>query len=123
MSDYQVSYVSIWSKDFAANREVFAGVLQMPIAYEDEDIVVFATEGAQIVLQRAHGADAGLDGTVQFGVSVANLDKVTKALQAANQQIDLDQEDIGLSQQVTVLKLPSGHTVEFVGEGETRQNH
>jgi hypothetical protein len=117
MSDYQVSYVSIWSKDFAANREVFAGVLHMPISYEDEDIVVFATQGAQIVLQRAYGADAGLDGTVQFGLSVSNLDKVTKALQAANQQIDLDQEDIGLSQRVTVLKLPSGQTVEFVGEG------
>jgi hypothetical protein len=115
MSEFQVSYVSIWSKDFAANRDVFANVLQIPISYEDEDIVVFATAGAQLVLQRAVDADAQLDGTIQFGLNVKNLDKVTTALRAARQKIELDQEDLGHTQRVTVLRLPSGQTVEFVG--------
>lgn len=116
MSELQVSYVSIWSKDFAANRDVFANVLQVPISYEDANIVVFSTRGAQLVLQRAVGADATLDGTVQFGLHVPNLEKITAALREANQTIELDQEELGMTQRVTVLRLPSGQTVEFIGE-------
>jgi catechol 2,3-dioxygenase-like lactoylglutathione lyase family enzyme len=115
MSEFQISYVSIWSKDFAKNRDVFAGVLQVPIAYEDADIVVFETTGAQLVLQRAVGADESLDGTVQFGFDVGNLDRVTHALRQAKQQIELDQENLSENHRVTVLRLPGGQTVEFVG--------
>jgi hypothetical protein len=118
-SDFHVSYVSIWSKDIAGNREIFANVLKLPIAYEDADIVVFQTAGVQLLLQRADGADEALDGTVQFGFDVKNLDRVTAALRAAEQQIELDQERLGDSHTVTVLRLPSGQTVEFVGRQES----
>ncbi len=111
-----ISYVAVWSTDLTANRHVFANVLQLPIAYEDDDIVVFETDGAQLVLQRAVGADAHLDGTVQFGFHVGELDTITKALQDAKQTIELNQEDIGMKQRVTVLRLPSGQSVEFIGE-------
>lgn len=111
-----VSYIAVWSKDLAANRHVFANVLELPIAYEDEDIVVFETDGAQLVLQRATGVDEHLDGTVQFGFSVTDLDGLTEALAADGQVITLDREELGIEQRrVTVLRLPSGHTVEFIG--------
>lgn len=111
-----ISYVAVWSKDLSANRHVFANVLELPIAYEDDNIVVFETAGAQLVLQRAIGADEHLDGSVQFGLAVNALDHVTRALQQARQTIELDQEDLGMKQRVTVLRLPSGQSVEFVGE-------
>lgn len=116
MSVLGISYVAIWSKNLAQNRHVFANVLELPIAYEDENIVVFETAGAQLVLQRATGADEDLNGTIQFGFSVDSLDQVTHALQEAGQKIELDQEDLGMKQRVTVLRLPSGQSVEFVGE-------
>jgi len=117
MSVQGISYIAIWSKDLAANRQVFANVLELPIAYEDVDIVVFETNGAQLVLQRATGVDEHLDGTVQFGFSVTDLDGLTEALAANGQVVVLDREDLGIEQQrVTVLRLPSGHTVEFIGE-------
>ncbi len=78
--------------------------------------VVFETNGAQLVLQRAVGADAHLDGSVQFGFHVGDLDIVTKTLVDAKQTIELNQEDLGLKQRVTVLRLPSGQSVEFIGE-------
>jgi len=115
MSDFQVSYVSIWSKDFAANRDVFANVLRIPISYEDENIVVFATGGVQLVLQRAVDADADLDGSIQFGLHVDGLERITDALHKAGLDVTLDREDLGHTQGVTVLRLPSGQTVEFVG--------
>jgi catechol 2,3-dioxygenase-like lactoylglutathione lyase family enzyme len=111
-----ISYVALWSKNLAANRHVFANVLELPIAYEDDSIVVFETDGTQLVLQRATDADAHLDGTIQFGFNVSELEAVTKALQDAGQTIELDQEDLGMKQRVTVLRLPSGQSVEFIGE-------
>jgi hypothetical protein len=116
MSVLGISYVAIWSKTLAENRHIFANVLELPIAYEDENIVVFETAGAQLVLQRAVGADEHLDGTVQFGLNVSELDDVTQALQSAGQKIELNQEDLGMKQHVTVLRLPSGQSVEFIGE-------
>jgi catechol 2,3-dioxygenase-like lactoylglutathione lyase family enzyme len=110
-----ISYVAVWSKNLAANRHVFANVLELPIAYEDDDIVVFETNGAQLVLQRATGADEHLDGTIQFGFDVAGLDSITQALIAAGQKIELDQEELGMERRVTVLRLPSGQAVEFIG--------
>jgi catechol 2,3-dioxygenase-like lactoylglutathione lyase family enzyme len=111
-----ISYVAVWSKNLAANRHVFANVLELPIAYEDDSIVVFETDGTQLVLQRAADADAHLDGTIQFGFNVSELDAVTKSLQDAGQTIELDQEDLGMKQRVTVLRLSSGQSVEFIGE-------
>lgn len=111
-----ISYVAVWSKNIAANRHVFANVLEFPIAYEDEDIVVFETDGAQLVLQRATGADEHLDGTVQFGFNVNTLNDVTKVLLDAGQTIELNQEELSMKRRVTVLRLPSGQAVEFIGE-------
>lgn len=111
-----ISYVAVWSKNLAANRHVFANVLELPIAYEDDSIVVFETDGAQLVLQRATGADEHLDGTVQFGFNVSELDAITKSLHDDGQTIELDQEDLGMKQRVTVLRLSSGQSVEFIGE-------
>lgn len=116
MVPQQISYVSIWSKELHANRSVFANVLGLPIAYEDENVVVFQTEGAQFVLQRAAGPDEDLDGTVQFGFTVNDLDAVTEALTGHKLDVTTNREDIGQNQRVTVLKLPSGQKVEFVGE-------
>ncbi len=116
MNTTQVSYVALWSKDLEANRSVFANILGIPIAYEDENVVVFQTEGAQLVLQRAVDANAELDGTVQFGISVDNLDQVTEALKADHLTIDIDREDITQTQRVTILRLTSGQFVEITGE-------
>ncbi len=116
MNTTQVSYVALWSKDLESNRAVFANILGIPIAYEDENVVVFQTEGAQLVLQRAIDANAELHGAVQFGISVDNLDQVTEALKAGNLTIDIDREEIAQNQRVTILRLNSGQSVEITGE-------
>lgn len=116
MFPQQISYVSLWSKELHANRNVFANVLGLPIAYEDENVVVFQTEGAQFVLQRAAGPDEDLDGTVQFGFTVHDLDGITDALTKNHLEVTINREDIGQNQRVTVIKLPGGQKVEFVGE-------
>ncbi len=116
MNTTQVSYVALWSKDLEANRSVFANILGIPIAYEDDNVVVFQTDGAQLVLQRAIDANAELDGTVQFGISVDNLDQATEALKAGNLTIDIDREEIAQNQRVTILRLKSGQSVEITGE-------
>lgn len=111
----QISYVAVWSKDLEANRHIFATLLGIPIAYEDENVVVFQTEGAQLVLQRAVGADAGLAGTVGFGFNVDDLDDLSGRLRVDGQHLDVDLEKFDNQQRVTALRLPSGQLVEFVG--------
>lgn len=111
----QISYIAVWSKDLEANRHVFATLLGIPIAYEDKDVVVFQTEGTQLVLQRAVGADSDLAGTVGFGFNVDNLDDLSKRLRGDGQQLDVDLEAFDNQQRVTALRLPSGQLVEFVG--------
>jgi extradiol dioxygenase family protein len=115
MSTTQISYVAVWSRDLEANRNVFANVLGIPIAYEDDNVVVFRTEGTQLVLQRAVDADADLNGTVQFGLNVEDLDQVTEALRTSRLEIDIDREELDHAQRVTVARLSSGQTVEFLG--------
>ncbi len=112
----EISYIALWSKDLAANRNVFANLLGIPIAYEDENVVVFQTEGTQLVLQRAADADADLDGTIQFGFSVGDLDSVTRVLETNGQAIAINREELNHGQRVTVLRLPSGQRVEFIGQ-------
>lgn len=116
MNTTQISYVALWSKDLEANRSVFANILGIPIAYEDDTVVVFQMEGAQLVLQRAIDANADLDGAIQVGISVDNLDQVTEALKAGNLTIDIDREEITENQRVTILRLNSGQSVEITGE-------
>lgn len=111
-----ISYVTVWSKDITANRHLFANILELPIAYEDENIVVFETGNTQLVLQRAIGADADLDGTVQFALGVTHMDELVQSLMENNHSLEIDREDLGMSQRITALRLPSGQRVEFIGE-------
>jgi catechol 2,3-dioxygenase-like lactoylglutathione lyase family enzyme len=114
MISTQISYIALWSKDLDANRNIFANLLGIPIVYEDENVVVFQTEGTQLVLQRARDADAELDGTIQFGFEVDDLDSITQTLESNGQTIAVNREELN-NQRVTVLKLPSGPNVEFIG--------
>ena len=88
----QISYIALWSKDLDPNRGVFANLLGIPIVYEDENVVVFQTEGTQLVLQRARDADANLDGTVQVGFEVDDLDTLTQRLHTNGQAITMNRE-------------------------------
>ncbi|MCL5996016.1 MAG: VOC family protein [Chloroflexi bacterium] len=115
MISTQISYIALWSKNLDANRNIFANLLGIPIVYEDEDVVVFQTQGTQLVLQRARDADADLDGTIQFGFEVDDLDMVTQTLEQGGQTISVNREELDHSQRVTVLRLPSGQSVEFIG--------
>jgi catechol 2,3-dioxygenase-like lactoylglutathione lyase family enzyme len=116
MISNQISYIALWSKDLAQNRAIFANMLGIPIAYEDENVVVFQTEGTQLVLQRATDADASLDGTIQFGFEVDDLDSITQTLENNTQMITVNREKLDPDQRVTVLRLPTGQNVEFVGK-------
>ena len=115
MISTQISYIALWSKNLDANRSIFANLLGIPIVYEDEDVVVFQTQGTQLVLQRARDADADLDGTIQFGFEVDDLDTVTQTLEHGGQTISVNREELDHNQRVTVLRLPSGQSVEFIG--------
>ncbi len=112
----QISYVAVWSKDLEGNRHVFATLLGIAIAYEDENVVVFQTEGTQLVLQRAIGADAELAGTISFGFNVEQLEDVSGQLRDDGQRLEVDLEEFDNHQRVTSLRLPSGQLVEFVGQ-------
>lgn len=116
MISNQISYIALWSRDLAANRGIFANLLSIPIVYEDENVVVFQTEGTQLVLQRAADADADLDGTIQFGFAVDDLDTVTRTLESNGQVLSVNREELDPEQRVTVLRLPSGQSVEFIGK-------
>ena len=116
MNSNQISYIALWSKDLAQNRSIFANMLGIPITYEDENVVVFQTEGTQLVLQLARDADAELDGTIQFGFEVDDLDSITQVLEANNQVISVNREKLDPDQRVTVLRLPTGQNVEFIGQ-------
>ena len=116
MSTNQISYIALWSKDLDVNRGIFANLLGIPIAYEDENVVVFQTEGAQLVLQRAADADADLDGTVRIGFDVEGLDALTTRLANNGQEIALNREKLDPDQRITVLRLPSGQSIEFIGK-------
>lgn len=115
MSTQQVSYIALWSQDLEANRGVLANLLGLPIVYEDENVVVFHTEGTQLVLQRATDADADLHGTVRIGFEVDDLDTLTTRLESNGQEIALNRENLDPDQRMTVLRLPSGQCIEFIG--------
>ena len=80
--------------------------------WDEEQLV---TSELSLVLQRAIDADVSLDGSIQFGLHVDSLARTTEVLHQANLDVTLDREDLGHRQGVTVLRLPSGQTVEFVG--------
>jgi catechol 2,3-dioxygenase-like lactoylglutathione lyase family enzyme len=112
----QISYIALWSKDLDPNRGVFANLLGIPIVYEDENVVVFQTEGTQLVLQRARDADANLDGTVQVGFEVDDLDTLTQRLHTNGQAITMNREKLDPDQRVTAVRLPGGQSIELIGK-------
>ena len=112
----QISYIALWSKDLDANRGVFANLLGIPIVYEDDNVVVFQTEGTQLVLQRARDADANLDGSIQVGFEVDDLDSLTQRLQNNGQSIVFDREKLDPDQRVTMVRLPGGQSIELIGK-------
>src|SRR5436190_1301725 len=101
----RIGFVALAVDDLAAQRDAMVNGLGLEVRFEDENLVVFAMEGTDLVLERARpGREAG----TRFGFYSLNLDAETDAARAGGLEVLTDCENRGDAQRASVFRLLGG---------------
>ena len=89
----EIAFVALWSKDLGSQRRFFVDLMGYELQQESDDTVVVSGSGTTIVLQKAVGDVAHLDGQTHIGFFVDSVNDFARQLYF-NPQI-VGAEDIG----------------------------
>lgn len=111
----EIAFVVLWSNDLAAQRSFFVDVLGYEVQYQTPNAVVLAASGASIVLQKAQGEFAHLDGQTHAAYYVDSIDEWARHLHQRGAHVLAWGADIGEDHRTIVVQAPGGQSFALVG--------
>ena len=111
----EIAFVALWSKDLEVQRRFFVQVMGYEVQHETPDALVLGGPGTTIVLQKAEGDMAHLDGQTHVGYFVDSVDEWTYHLSAQGASVLSWGADIGEGHRAIVVQAPGGQSFALVG--------
>ncbi len=111
----EIAFVALWSKDLGSQRRFFVELMGYELQQESDDAVVVSGSGTTIVLQKAVGDVAHLNGQTHIGFFVDSIDDWARYLSATGTHVLSLGADIGDGQRTIVVQAPGGQTFALVG--------
>ena len=96
--------------DIAAARAFYAGKLKLPLVAAGDDLAIFDTGQAKLILEKGEAAAKG----VEFGFTVESLEATVAALIAANVRIVVPPRTEDWGGRVAKVADPDGNTLSLV---------
>ena len=110
----EIGYIKLWCADLNGTRAFFTKLAGLPIAFEDENVIIFGMHGTQLILQRAEGENEFRAGTMQIGFYMDTLDNLLRDLRQSDLHLGIERMLIEAEQPSTRVRTPSGQFVEFI---------
>ena len=111
----KLSYVTLWAVHFDAVKKLYKDTLGLPVAQENENFIMFETEGSRLAFHRIKKA-APLDRlTVELHLEVRDVDEVFDSLQRKGVKFQDKPANRPWGTRSAGLVDPEGYQLELVG--------
>jgi catechol 2,3-dioxygenase-like lactoylglutathione lyase family enzyme len=111
----KLEYVTLWAVRFDEVRELYEGILGLPVKEKNENFIMFETKGSRLAfhrLKKAHPIDRS---TVELHFDVNDVDEVYSALQRKGVKFDEKPANRPWGTRMVSFHDPEGYIVEVVG--------
>ena len=110
-----MSYVTLWSVRFEEVKRLYKDILGIPVAQENENFIMFETEGSKLAFHRLKKAPLIQRPTVELHLEVRDVDEIYTALLAKGVGFKERPANRPWGTRMASFQDPEGYTVELVG--------
>jgi catechol 2,3-dioxygenase-like lactoylglutathione lyase family enzyme len=110
-----LSYVTLWAVNFDEVKALYKEILGMPIAQENENFIMFETEGSRLAFHRLNKGPRIERPTVELHLEVRDVDEIFTRLQSKGVKFKEKPANRPWGTRMASFGDPEGYTVEIVG--------
>ncbi len=112
-----ISYLTLWAVHFDEVKRLYKEVLGIPVARENENFILFETEGMKLAFHRLKKAPPMERRTAELHLKVRDVDEIYAALQAKGVRFKEKPANHPWEERRRSASFqdPEGYTVELVG--------
>ncbi|MBI3998215.1 MAG: VOC family protein [Armatimonadetes bacterium] len=111
----RIPYITLWARNFQATVRFYRDVLGLPVEYEDESFVQFATEGTRLYVHSMREAPPLRPHTVEIHFEVPDVDTAAAALREKGVAFEQPPQNMPWGTRQAWCRDPEGYMVELVG--------
>ncbi len=117
----KLSYLTLWAVHFDEVKKLYKDTLGLPVSQENENFIMFETEGSRLAFHRIKKAAPLTRLTAELHLEVGDVDDTYSRLQAKGVKFEEKPSNHPWGTRSAGFRDPEGYTVELVGplkEGE-----
>ncbi len=111
----KLSYLTLWAVRFEEVKRLYKEILGIPVAEENENFIMFETEGSRLAFHRLKKAPPIDRSTVELHLEVRDVDEIYAALQSKGVKFTEKPTNHPWGNRSAGFQDPEGYTVEIVG--------
>ncbi len=111
----KLSYLTLWAVHFDEVKRLYRDILGIPVSEENENFIMFETEGSRLAFHRLKKAPLIERPTAELHLEVRDVDDSFSALQAKGVKFDEKPANRPWGTRMASFKDPEGYVVELVG--------
>ena len=110
-----LSYVTLFAVNFEEVKKLYRDTLGLPVAEENDNFIMFETEGSRLAFHRLKKAPPIERPTVELHIGVRDVDDSFTALQAKGVKFDEKPANHAWGTRSASFRDPERYVVEIVG--------
>jgi len=110
-----LSYLTLWVVRFDEAKKLYKDILGLPVAEENENFIMFDTEGSKLALHRLKKAPQLERQTAELHLEVRDVDQIYSALREKGVGFKEEPANRPWGTRMASFQDPEGYTVEIVG--------
>ncbi len=111
----KLSYVTLWAVHFDEVKKLYKDTLGLPVSQENENFVMFETEGSRLAFHRIKKGPPNQRLTAELHLEVGDVDEVFSSLQVKGVKFDEKPANRPWGTRSAGFTDPEGYQVELVG--------
>ncbi len=111
----KLSYLTLWAVHFDEAKRLYKEILGLPVAEENENFIMFETEGSRLALHKLKKAPPIQRPTIELHLEVRDVDDTFTALQAKGVKFEAKPANRPWGTRMASFHDPEGYKVELVG--------
>ncbi len=111
----KLSYLTLWAVRFEETKRLYKEILGIPVAEENENFIMFETEGSRLAFHRLKKAPPIERPTAELHLEVRDVDETFTALQLKGVKFEEKPVNRPWGIRMASLRDPEGYKIELVG--------
>ena len=110
-----IPYITLWAVQFDKMCNFYREILELPVSYQDENFIQFATQGTRLYIHRLEDAPALREHAIEIHFDVPDVDSTYHELLKRGVVFEEAPANRPWGARMAAFRDPEGYALEIVG--------